>query len=166
MDLYMDQRYDKATRDYLARFMDLTSQIFDLDSREAANIFVRGLVKGSFLHKRLLECPPYDLNELKSRVEGILRVEESRLQIAKNVVIVISQNNSWARDLKDYNRKTRDDNRSNIPTRDKAEDKRKRSNYSSSTAKRFKTDEGDFDYIFTMPQEKIFAELKVENVFR
>ena len=32
--------------------------------------------------------------------------------------------------------------------------------------KRFKTDKEDFDCIFTMPQEKIFAKLKDENVFR
>ena len=31
---------------------------------------------------------------------------------------------------------------------------------------RFKTDEEEFDCIFTMPQEKIFAELKEENVLR
>ena len=42
----MDQRYDEATRDYLARFMDLTSQIFNLDSRQATNLFVRGVAEG------------------------------------------------------------------------------------------------------------------------
>ena len=60
-DLYMDQCYDETTREYLTRFMDLTSQIFDLDSKQAANLFVRGLVKGSHTHERFLESPPYDL---------------------------------------------------------------------------------------------------------
>ena len=46
-ELYMDQRYDETTRDYLTRLMNLTSQIFDLDSKQAANLFVRGLIKGS-----------------------------------------------------------------------------------------------------------------------
>ena len=58
--------------------MELASQIFDLDSRQAANLFMRGLVKGSLLHERFLESPPYDLNEMKAKAEGILRVVESR----------------------------------------------------------------------------------------
>ena len=70
----MDQRYDETMRDYLMRFMDLTSQIFDLDSKQAANLFVRGLVKGSYMHERFLESSPYDLGELRARAEGILRV--------------------------------------------------------------------------------------------
>ena len=37
----MDKRYDEMTRDYLTRFMDFTSQIFDLDSKQAANLFVK-----------------------------------------------------------------------------------------------------------------------------
>ena len=79
------------------RFMDLTSQIFDLDLKQEANLFVRGLVKGLHMHERFLESLPYDLGELRARVEGILRVEESRLQIAKNAAIVVSQNNSQAK---------------------------------------------------------------------
>ena len=54
-DLYMDQRYNETMRDYLTRFMDLTSQIFDLDSKQAANLFVTGLVKGSHMHERFLD---------------------------------------------------------------------------------------------------------------
>ena len=113
-----------------------------------------------------MECLPYDLNELKSRAKGILPVEKSRLHIAKSAAIVISQNSSQAKELKDYSRRPRDDNKTSRLARDRAEDKRKGSDYSSSSAKRFKTDKKDFDCIFTMPQEKIFGELKNENVFR
>ena len=56
-DLYMDQRYDKPSRDNLERFMDLTSQIFNLDSRQPANLFVRGLVRGSLMYESFLEFP-------------------------------------------------------------------------------------------------------------
>ena len=63
--------------------MELTSQIFDLDSKQATNLFVRGLVKGSLLHERFLENPPYDLSELKSRAEGIIGAEEGKQKIAK-----------------------------------------------------------------------------------
>ena len=86
----MDQQYDETTRDYLAKFMDLTSQIFDLDSKQPANLFVKCLVKGSHMHERFLESPPYDLGELRAKAEGILRVEESKQQITKNATIVIS----------------------------------------------------------------------------
>ena len=84
--------------------MELTSQIFNLDSRQATNLFVRGLMKGSLLHERFLEKLPYNLNELKSKVEGILRVVESRQQIAKNFAITISQNNSRSKNRKDERR--------------------------------------------------------------
>ena len=68
--------------------------------------------------------------------------------------------------MKDYSQRTRDDNRTSRPTRDRAKDKRKGSDYSSSSAKKFKSEDEDFDCIFTIPQEKIFAELKDENIFR
>ena len=82
--------------------MNLTSQIFDLDSKQAAKLFVRGLIKGSHMHERFLESPPYDLGELKARAKGILRVEDSRRQIVKNAAIAISHNNSQSRGSRDY----------------------------------------------------------------
>ena len=71
-DLYMDQHYHETMRDYLTRFMDLTSQIFNLDSKQAAKLFVRGLVKGSYMYEKFLESPPYDIDDLKARTQGIL----------------------------------------------------------------------------------------------
>ena len=65
----MDQRYDETTKDYLMRFMDLTSQNFDLDSKQVTNLFVRWLVKGSHMHERFLESPPYDLGELRPELK-------------------------------------------------------------------------------------------------
>ena len=108
-DLYLEQRYDEPPRDYLERFMELTSQIFDLDPKQAANLFVRGLVKCSLLHEFFLENPSYNLSELKSKAEGILRVVEGRQHIVKSTAIVISQNNSRFRETKDNTQKTRDE---------------------------------------------------------
>ena len=121
-DLHMDQCYDETARDYLTRFMNLTSQIFDLDSKQAANLFVRGLIKGSHVHERFLESPPYNLGELKARAEGILRVEDSRRQITKNAAIALSHNNSQSRGSKDYYRKPEDDNRMERLPRDTTKD--------------------------------------------
>ena len=81
------------------------------------------------------------MNELKSRAERILRVEQSRQQIVKNTEITISQNNSRAKELKENNRRVRDDDRTSRPPRDKAGDKRKGSDYFDGLAKRFKFDE-------------------------
>ena len=39
-------------------------------------------------------------------------------------------------------------------------------NYSCNPQKRFRPEEEGFDYTFVMPQEKIFAELKDQNIFR
>ena len=128
-DLYKDQQYDETTMGYLARFMDLTSQIFDLDLKQAANLFVRSLVKGSLLHVRFLESSSYDLGELKARAEGILRVEGSIQQIVKNDTIIVSQNNSRTKELRDYSQRTGDDSRAGRPQRNIVEDKRKSSYY-------------------------------------
>ena len=38
--------------------------------------------------------------------------------------------------------------------------------YNCNPQKRFKPEEEGFDYTFIMPQEKIFAELKDQNIFR
>ncbi len=57
-------------------------------------MFVRGLVKGFLLHERFLETPPYNLNEKKARVMGIIQVMKNRHQIAKSVAISLAQNNS------------------------------------------------------------------------
>ncbi len=50
------------------------------------------------------------------------------------------------------------------PPRDTAKDKRKSSDFPERPTKKYKSDEEDFNCIFTMQQEKIFAELKNENV--
>lgn len=54
-DLHIEQHYDETLRSYLETFLELTSQIFDLDSRQAANLFVGGLLKGSLLQERFIE---------------------------------------------------------------------------------------------------------------
>ena len=59
-----------------------------------------------------------------------------------------------------------DDGRTDRPPRDTAIDKKRSLDYSGGVAKRFKVDEEEFDCIFTMLQEKIFAELKDENILR
>lgn len=118
-DLHIEQRYDETPRSYLDKFMELTSQIFKLDLRHAANLFVGRLLKGSLLHERFIENPPYDLNELKSRAKGILRVVESRQQIAKSDAMGISHNNSRLMCPKDTDRRMRDNEKVDKPSRDK-----------------------------------------------
>ena len=150
-NLHMEQQYDENPRSYLENFMELTSQIFNLDSRQATNLFMRGLMKGSLLHEKFLEHPPYDLNELKSKAKGILRVVESIQQIAKNVAIAISQNNSRSKDPKDASRRMREEDKENRPPKDKSGNKRKGTDYSGGPSKRFKTNEEDNDCIFMIP---------------
>lgn len=60
----------------------------------------------------------------------------------------------------------RDKDTMDRPPRDKSEDKRKSSNYSGGSSKRFKNDEVNYDCIFTIPLEKIFTDLKNQNIFR
>ena len=123
-------------------------------------------MKGSLLHERFLESPPYDLNEMKASAEGILRVLESMQHIAKNAEIIVSQNNSRSRSTRNDDRMMKYEERMTKPPRNESIDKRKITDYSCSSAKRFKADDDDFDCIFTIPQEKIFVELKDQNIFQ
>ena len=66
-----------------------------------ANVFVRGLVKGSLICERFFETPPYNINELKARANGIISVMENKQQVAKSVVIYGAQNNSDVKSTKE-----------------------------------------------------------------
>ena len=113
-----------------------------------ANMFARGLVKGSLLHERFLESPPYDLNKMKARAEGILRVVESRQQIAK---ITVSQNISRIRKTRKNDRRTNSKERTTRPTKKEPREKRKISEYLGNPTKWFKSKDDDFNCIFTIP---------------
>ena len=91
-DLHLEKRYEKSARQFLYRFTEVTEQIHDLDSKQAANFFVRGLVNGSLTHERFIETPSEDINKVRARAEGIFRVEESRQRMAKNATIAVAQN--------------------------------------------------------------------------
>ena len=87
------ERYDENTRKFLSRFIEVAKQIHDLDSKQAANFFVRGLINGSLVHERFIETSPEDMNEVRLKVKGIIRVEENRQRIPKNATIMVAQNN-------------------------------------------------------------------------
>ena len=71
-DLHLEQRYDESTRQFLDRFTEITEQVQELDSRQAANFFVRGLINGSLVHERFIETPPEDMTEVRTKVEWII----------------------------------------------------------------------------------------------
>ena len=83
----------------------MANQIHDLDSKQVENFFVRGLVYGSLIHERLIETPPLDMNEVRSRAEGIFRIEENRQRIAKSMEITVAQNNTLNKSPKHYEAK-------------------------------------------------------------
>lgn len=122
-DLYLEQIYDESSREYLERLMEFTSQIFNLDSKQAFNLFVRGLIKGSLLHEKFMENPPFDLNDMKLWAEGILRVVENRQKITKSAAITISQNNPSSIEAKKNSHRTKGEDNTGRPLIDKARDK-------------------------------------------
>ena len=60
-DLHLEQRYGESTRQFLDRFTEVTKQVQELDSKQAAKFFVRGLINGSLVHERFIETPPKDM---------------------------------------------------------------------------------------------------------
>ena len=77
-DLHLEQRYGESTRKFLDRFTEVTEQVQELDSKQVANFFVRGLINGSLVHKRFIKTPSKDMNKVRTKVERIIRVEENR----------------------------------------------------------------------------------------
>ena len=57
VDLRLEQRYGESTRQFLDRFTEATEQVQELDSKQAASVFVRGLINGSLVHERFIETP-------------------------------------------------------------------------------------------------------------
>ena len=107
---------------------------------------------------------------MKTKVEGIIWVEENRQRINKNAAIAIAQNNVQNNPPKYQEAKKKPDERQYQPRGRPEQRKRlaesQKNDYSCNPQKRFKPDEEGFDYTFTMQQEKIFAELKDQNIFR
>ena len=162
-NLHLEQRYGESTRQFLDRFTEVTEQVQELDSKQAANFFVRGLINGSLAHERFIETPPKDMNEVRTKVEGIIRVEENRQRTAKNATIAVAQNNTPSNFVKKPEGKQQ---RAGGGTELKKRPAENRENaYNCNPQKRFKPEEEGFDYTFIMPQEKIFAELKDQNIF-
>ena len=103
-DLHLEQRYDESTRQFLGRFTEVANQIQDLDSKQAANFFMQGLVNWSLVHEIFIETPLQDMNEVGSKAEGIFHVEEKQ-RIAKSAAIAVAQNNASNKSPKHYEAK-------------------------------------------------------------
>ena len=99
-DLHLEQKYDESNRQFLCKFTKVTDHIHDLDSKQATIFFVQGLINGSLIHERFIDSPPMDMNEVRSRADGILHVEEKKQRIAKSATIVVAQNNVLSKPLK------------------------------------------------------------------
>ena len=90
---------------FIYRFTEVVEHIHDLDSKQVANFFVRGLINGSLTYERFIETPLADMNGVRARAKGIFWVNESRQKIAKNAAIAIAQNNATNETSKHYEAK-------------------------------------------------------------
>ena len=101
------------------------------------------------------------MNEVRTKVEGIIRVEENRQRTAKNAAIAIAQNNTPNNFIKKPEGKQR--KTGGVELRKRPAENRENS-YNCNPQKRFRPEEEGFDYTFTMSQEKIFAKLKDQSI--
>ena len=80
---------DETPQQYLARFMGVMNMIYDVDSIvNVAGSFIKGLQPGSMLFEDLIKNTPYDITEVRARVEGVFRVLESREKLSKKVTTI------------------------------------------------------------------------------
>ena len=47
-------------------------KVHNLDLKQEAKFFIRGLINGSLIYERFIETPSEDMNEIRARVEGII----------------------------------------------------------------------------------------------
>ena len=99
-NLHLEYKYNENTRQLLDRFTKVTEQVHELDSRQASNFFVWGLINKSLVHERFFETPAEDINKVRRKAEGIIQVEGKRQRIAKNAAVTIAQNNVQNNPLK------------------------------------------------------------------
>ena len=71
-DLYPEQRYDESTRKFFDRFIEVTEQVQELDSKQATNFFILGLINESLVYEIFIETLPKDMSEVRAKVEGII----------------------------------------------------------------------------------------------
>ena len=82
------QNEGETPRQYLTRFMEVMSMIYNVDSVASAGSFIKGLQPGSMLFEDLIKNTPYDMTEVRERVEGVFRVLESREKLGKKVTAI------------------------------------------------------------------------------
>ncbi|XP_062114459.1 uncharacterized protein LOC133825546 [Humulus lupulus] len=152
-DLYrIEQGENEHPKSYLQRFIDLVHQIHDVDPVTAANLFVKILQVGSFLHENLTITPPYDMVETQIRAEGVFRVLEFRERAQKKSALISAPptNNPPPPSVKDDKRKRQQ-------TDHAKEGKRPRQNRESPRYPSFE---------YTVPQEVIYEENKDRPIWR
>ena len=109
------------------------------------------------------------MNEVRTKIEGIIRVEENRQWAAKNAAIAVAQNNTQSNFSK-YQEMAKKQEEKQQRSGGRVEQKKRpaesrENNYSCNPQKRFRPEEEGFDNTFVMPQEKTFVELKDQKCF-
>ena len=62
--------------------------IYDADLVAAIGSFIKRLQPGSMLFEDLIKNTPYDMEEIRERVEGVFRMLECREKLGKKVTVI------------------------------------------------------------------------------
>lgn len=89
-DIQLEQRYDEPLKYYLQRLVDKINVVNNVDSRLATAFFVEGLVNGSYNHEEFLKTPPYGMVEVRTKIEGLLKVMENRARMSQTAAIAVA----------------------------------------------------------------------------
>ncbi|XP_062114844.1 uncharacterized protein LOC133828456 [Humulus lupulus] len=88
-DFYCIEQGEKEhPKVYLKRFIDLVHQIHNVDTIIAANLFVKSLQVDTLLYENLTMTPPYDVNDIQVRAEGVFCVLEVWEQAQKKLTLI------------------------------------------------------------------------------
>ena len=76
--------------------------IYDADSVADVGSFIKGLQPSSILFEDLIKNTPYDMAEVRERVEGVFRVFESREKLGRKVIAISVENEVPVQNKRNY----------------------------------------------------------------
>ena len=76
--------------------------IYDADLVAAVGSFMKGLLPCSMLFEDLIKNTPYDMIEIREKVEGVFRVLESKDKLSRNVTAISIENEALEQNKRSY----------------------------------------------------------------
>ena len=128
--------------------------IYDVNSVAIAGSFIKGLQLGLMLFEDLIKNTPYDMAEVRERVEGVFRVLESREKQGRKVIAIFVEKEIPVQNKRNFQQSSQSWN-----TRQKND----MGDYNCQPRQNFRVEVPHYELNTSL--ERIFMENKDKNIF-